>query len=133
MSLRNIERVSTTDPSIQKFISSTLSLSDSGVIHYNPRASNEEWSLQYISHRKWETYNFRDSKYMLEISHLREYSIKEGDFSKHQISFESFISQHEVEVRADFYSFSLWYGCMTSSSAMIIVTSLWQLEIGPKK
>ena len=99
VSLRNIERVSTTDPSLQRFISSTLRMSESGIIHYNPKASNEEWSLTYIRHQLRESFNFRDSKYMVEIADVGEYLIKEGDFNEHHIGPKNFKPCHEVEVR----------------------------------
>ena len=99
LSLRCIEKVSTTDPSLQRFISSTLSMSESGVIHYDPKASMEEWSLKYIRHQKWESYNFRDSKYMLEVFEMGEYLIDESDFSEHRVGSEDFKTCQEVEVR----------------------------------
>ena len=77
-------------------------MSDRGVIHYNPKASKEEWSLKYIRHQKWESYNFRDSKYMIEIQDMGEYVIDEGDFSEHQIGSEDFKSCQTVEVRVKF-------------------------------
>ena len=102
LSLRCIEKVSTTDPSLQRFITSSLSMSESGEIHYNPKASMEEWSLNYIRHQKWECFNFRDSKYMLEIFNMGEYIIEETDFSEHHVTAEDFKSCQEVEVRIKF-------------------------------
>lgn len=77
-------------------------MSDRGVIHYNPKASKEEWSLKYVRHQQWESYNFRDSKYMIEIQDMGEYVIDEGDFSEHQIGSEDFRSCQTVEVRVKF-------------------------------
>ena len=98
LSLRNIDTVSSTDPSLQGFISSSLRLSQSGTIHYNPKASKEEWSLIYIRHQLLTSYNFRDCKYMVEIADIGEYRIKEGDFNEHHISPGDFRPGHEIEV-----------------------------------
>ena len=98
VSLRNIDIVSSTDPSLRRFISTTLRLSQSGTIHYNPKASKEEWSLIYVRHQILKSYNFRDSKYMVEIADIGEYRIKEGNFSEHHINPDDFRPSHEIEV-----------------------------------
>ena len=73
-------------------------MSQPGVIHYNPKESKEEWSLIYIHHQKLQSYNFRDSKYMVEIADIGGYTIKEGDFSEHRIGSNDFSPRHEIEV-----------------------------------
>ena len=44
------------------------------------------------------SYNFRDSKYMVEIADIGEYRIKEGNFSEQHINPNDLRPSHEIEV-----------------------------------
>lgn len=98
MNLRSVDKASADDPSIQRFISSTIEMQEPGIIRYNPLASDEKWRVTYVRHQEWESYELRDS-YTVDISAVGEYWIDSGDLQYHEIQQKDFSRHHEVEVR----------------------------------
>ena len=52
MSLCSVEKTSVGDPSVLRFVTSTINMPEPGIIHYNPLASDEKWYLTYIRHQE---------------------------------------------------------------------------------
>lgn len=95
MSLSSLEQFD--DPSIQRFISSTIEMPEPGVIHYDPTTSQEKWCVSYIRHQESQTFEFRDS-YTVEVSAVGQYQIDPGDIKHHVIAPKDYSKRHEVEV-----------------------------------
>lgn len=75
-------------------------MTEYGVINFAPKASNGEWTVTHIRHKKWEGYYFRDYKYVVTISTVGSYDIQEADLRQNKITLgpKTFGLKHEAEV-----------------------------------
>ena len=71
-----------------------------GVISFAPQAPDGEWSVTHVRHKKWGGYYFRDYKYVVTISTVGSYDIKEADLRVRETVLKpnSFGLKHEAEV-----------------------------------
>ena len=93
------EPASYDDPRIKSFIA-TLKMPEPNVIHFAPQAPDGEWTVTHIRHKKWGGYYFRDFKYVVTISTVGSYDIKEADLRQREIAIgpKNFGLKHEAEV-----------------------------------
>lgn len=97
LSLQSVDKASTDNPSITHFISSSIEIPEPGVVHYNPFATNEEWSLTYIRHQQWESYEFH-KYYTVSISAIGSYQINTENLKPLVIRLQDCNRHYEVEV-----------------------------------
>ena len=92
-----MDKASTDNPSITRFISSAIKIPEPGVVHYNPFATDEKWSVTYIRHQQWESYELH-KYYTVSISAIGSYNINPDKLKPLVITAEKFKRHHEVEV-----------------------------------
>ena len=97
MSLQSVDKASTENPSITRFLSSAIEIPEPGVVRYNPFATDEKWNVTYIRHQQWESYEFH-KYYTVSISAIGSYHINTDKLKPLVIRREDFSRHHEVEV-----------------------------------
>ena len=93
-----MDKASNDNPSITRFILSSIEIPEPGVVRYNPFASSEKWNVTYVGHQRWESFVFH-KHYTVSISAIGSYNIKPNLAKALVIKPEDFKRHHEVEVR----------------------------------
>lgn len=93
-----MDKASTDNPSVTRFISSAIEIPEPGVVRYNPFATNDQWSVVYVRHQQWESYEFHKN-FTVAISAIGCYHINPEKLRPLVIKPEDFSRHHEVEVR----------------------------------
>ena len=96
-----MDKASTDNPSVTRFILSSIEIPEPGVVHYNPFATNEKWSVMYVRHQQWESFVLH-KYYTVSISAIGSYHINPEKLKPLVIRPEDFNRHHEVEVRLSF-------------------------------
>lgn len=93
-----MDKASTDNPSIERFILSSVEILESGGVRYDPFATSEKWSVMYVRHQQWESFVFH-KHYTVSISAIGSYNINPEKLKPLVIRPEDFSRHHEVEVR----------------------------------
>ena len=101
LSLQSVDKASNDNPSIERFMLSSIEILETGVVRYNPFATNEKWSVTYVRHQQWESFEFH-KYYTVAISAIGSYHINPEKLKPLEIRPEDFSRHHEVEVRLSF-------------------------------
>lgn len=107
LNLSSFEIIPADDPTIQNFISS-ITMQSPDVISLVPLGSDEEWTATILRHKIRNAYFLKDSestperkKYLITVSTVREYKIKQGDLNPcdpKQVDLGKVRAETEVEV-----------------------------------
>ena len=86
-SLNRYEQLPSTDPFVEKFIS-TLSMPQPGVLSFIPNGADKEWSLRILRHKKRRAFFCRgfDKKYVVTFTSVGDYTLPESEHIGEQIT-----------------------------------------------
>jgi hypothetical protein len=93
-----VDKASTDNRSVERFLLSSIEILESGGVRYNPVATSEKWSITYIRYQQWESFVFH-KHYTVSISAIGCSNINHENLEPLVIRPEDFSRHHEVEVR----------------------------------